>query len=175
MSQTRNIRSIWTITTKPFKEAHFATFPPELPEKCIKAGTSEKGVCPECGAPWVRIVEKSGGTIGQSWHDHSADMERGTSQSKNGIPMATFKTQKEKENPYTVQSLGWRPSCTCRAGEPIPATVLDPFAGAGTTGVVAKQLGRDFILIELKREYCEMAEKRISRTFYQGRLEIEDG
>ena len=35
---TRNRRSVWTITTKPFKEAHFATFPPEIPEICIKAG-----------------------------------------------------------------------------------------------------------------------------------------
>ena len=40
-----------------FKEAHFATFPPALVEPCIKAGTSEKGVCGECGAPWAREVE----------------------------------------------------------------------------------------------------------------------
>ena len=37
----RNKRSVWTITTRPYKEAHFAVFPPELPELCIKAGTSE--------------------------------------------------------------------------------------------------------------------------------------
>ena len=37
----RNKRSVWTITTKPYKEAHFATFPPELPELCIKAGSRE--------------------------------------------------------------------------------------------------------------------------------------
>ncbi len=36
---TRNMRSVWTITTKAFKQAHFATFPPELPEICIKAGS----------------------------------------------------------------------------------------------------------------------------------------
>lgn len=38
-TMTRNRRSVWTITTKPFKEAHFATFPPEIPEICIKAGS----------------------------------------------------------------------------------------------------------------------------------------
>src|SRR5690606_4663624 len=40
----RNKRSVWTITTKPFKEAHFAVFPPELPEICIKAGCPEGGL-----------------------------------------------------------------------------------------------------------------------------------
>ena len=80
----RNKRSVWTVTTKPFKEAHFATFPPELPEICIKAG------CPEGG------------------------------------------------------------------------TVLDPFAGAGTTLWVAEQLGRNSIGIELNPEYCEIIRRRMA-------------
>ena len=41
---TRNKRSVWKITTKPYKEAHFATFPEELPETCIKAGTQKGDV-----------------------------------------------------------------------------------------------------------------------------------
>jgi len=89
----RNIRSVWTMTTKPFPKdcggEHFATFPPELPERCIKA------------------------------------------------------------------------SC------PVGGVVLDPFFGAGTVGVVAKQLGRDFIGIELNHQYCEMAERRIAGVAYQ--------
>jgi DNA modification methylase len=40
----RNKRSVWTVATKPFPEAHFATFPPELPEICIKAGCPEGGL-----------------------------------------------------------------------------------------------------------------------------------
>jgi DNA modification methylase len=79
----RNRRSVWTITTQPFPEAHFATFPPELPELCIKAG------CPKGG------------------------------------------------------------------------TVLDPFFGAGTTGLVADRLGRNCIGIELNPGYAAIAEKRI--------------
>jgi DNA modification methylase len=55
----RNIRSVWTIATRPYPGAHFAVFPPELPERCIKAGSSERGVCPACGAPWVRMVERT--------------------------------------------------------------------------------------------------------------------
>jgi DNA modification methylase len=80
---TRNKRSVWTVSTKPFNEAHFATFPPDLIEPCILAG------CPEGG------------------------------------------------------------------------TVLDPFGGAGTTGLVADRHHRDAILVELNPEYVEMARKRI--------------
>jgi DNA modification methylase len=79
----RNKRSVWTVTTKPYKGAHFATFPPDLIEPCILAG------CP-----------------------------------KGGI-------------------------------------VLDPFAGAGTTGLVAKRFGCGFVGIELNPEYAEMARTRI--------------
>ena len=45
--------------------------------------------------------------------------------------------------------------------DPVPCTVLDPFAGAGTVGLVADRLGRDAILIELNPEYAEMAERRV--------------
>jgi site-specific DNA-methyltransferase (adenine-specific) len=78
-----NKRSVWTVTTKPFKGAHFATFPPDLIEPCVLAG------CPENG------------------------------------------------------------------------TVLDPFGGAGTTGLVAQQHNRNAVLIELNPEYAEMAKNRI--------------
>jgi DNA modification methylase len=54
----RNRRTVWEIPTQPFPEAHFATFPGALVEPCIKAGTSERGCCPKCGSPWVRMVEK---------------------------------------------------------------------------------------------------------------------
>jgi DNA modification methylase len=78
-----NLRNVWTIPVAGFREAHFATFPPDLPEICIKAG------CPEGGV------------------------------------------------------------------------VLDPFGGAGTTGLVADRLKRNAILIELNPEYAEIAERRI--------------
>lgn len=81
---TRNKRSVWTVTTQPYSEAHFATYPPALIEPCILAG------CPKGG------------------------------------------------------------------------TVIDPFGGAGTTGLVADRLGRNAILIELNREYAEIAERRLN-------------
>jgi DNA modification methylase len=54
----RNLRSVWSIASAPFSGAHFATFPLELAARCIRAGTSERGVCPACGAPWRRVVER---------------------------------------------------------------------------------------------------------------------
>ena len=81
---TRNLRDVWTVPTRGFSGAHFATFPPEIPERCIKAGS--------------------------------------------------------------------------KAGD----TILDPFAGSGTTLEVAKRLGRDFIGIELNEKYVkELIEPRM--------------
>ena len=79
-----NRRSVWTVTTKPYKGAHFATFPPDLIEPCILAGS--------------------------------------------------------------------------RVGD----VVLDPFGGAGTTGLVSQRHGRQFVLCELNPDYARMAEDRIA-------------
>lgn len=78
-----NRRSVWSISNKPFKGAHFATFPPEIPKLCILAGSREKDI------------------------------------------------------------------------------VLDPFMGAGTTALAAKQLGRNYLGFELNPEYVRLAEKRL--------------
>ena len=157
-----NQRNFWLLGPENFPDAHFAVFPTEVPRRCILAGTSARGVCPACLAPYERIVEKTGGTIGQSWHNHSQDKEAGMSQYDPKLQAGGLGTAKGKEgNPYRVTTTGWRPTCACDAGDPVPATVLDPFGGAGTTGLVANRLGRNAILIELKEEYCAMARKRI--------------
>ena len=107
----------------------------------------------KCLAPWKRVVEKSGGTIGKDWNIHDrgkADLLIGATQSK-----ATT------DGTYRVETTGWAPICTCNAGEPQPCTVLDPFSGAGTTALVAAKLGRDAIGIELSEPYVLMSEKRI--------------
>ncbi len=59
-----------------------------------------------------------------------------------------------------VTTTGWAPSCKCVAGDPVPATVLDCFAGAGTTLLVADRLQRDAIGIELNPDYTRMAMDR---------------
>jgi DNA modification methylase len=48
----RNMRTVWTVATKPYKAAHFACFPPKLIEPCILASCPSL-VCSECGEPWV--------------------------------------------------------------------------------------------------------------------------
>jgi hypothetical protein len=148
---------VWEIATSPFSEAHFATFPPELAERCIKAGTSERGCCAGCGAPWVRVVEKSvamtsgSGRAGNVPHGKHEGTEQALSGSYD-IRMGPS---------VTSETTGWRASCACPEAPPVPCTVLDPFAGAGTTLLVADRLQRDGIGIELNRDYVAMARGRV--------------
>jgi DNA modification methylase len=147
---TRNRRSVWTVATKPFSDAHFATFPPDLIEPCVKAGTSEHGCCQECGAPWERVVERTTATPGQR-----PGYTAGAGAMRNdGERAGSFVD-------HTATTIGWQPTCECPSHEPVPCTVLDPFGGAGTTGLVADRLGRNAILCELNPEYAAMAEARI--------------
>lgn len=262
-----NARSVWRIPTEPTPFAHFATFPQDLVQKCIAAGSSERGACSVCGAPWRRIVEASGGLIGEGFHDHEDDMGEGAGQRSDG--------QVEYAS-YRREGKGWEPSCACggvegmpdayeviasptgeaagpdpslqvgRAGmarprgesegtRPItryeqrayakqlrssphvdamaveagkeafghyvrtdragarpvpealleewlergwlervevperdlppvvPCTVLDPFMGSGTTGLVARRMGRRAVGFELSEEYLEVARNRLSQ------------
>ena len=146
----RNTRNVWTIATKPFCEAHFATFPTALVERCIKAGTSERGCCGNCGAPWVRQTEASyvrnrTGSSGRTDDTDSNGWDGGGYPNLNKITTTT----------------GFSPTCAC-AAPTAPCTVLDPFAGAGTTGLVADRLQRDAVMIELSDPYCTMMRARIA-------------
>lgn len=60
-----------------------------------------------------------------------------------------------------VDTLGWEPTCRCEAGEPVPATVLDPFGGAMTTALAAGRLGRDSLSLELSADYARQGEARL--------------
>lgn len=155
----RNRRTVWTVSTQPYPEAHFATFPPKLIEPCILAGTSPRA-CEICGSPWERVVEKTGGTIGKSWHDHSSDLEKGMSQ----LGCSGLGNKKNaKGEAYKVITTGWRPTCTCENEGKGRCIVLDPFAGSGTTLWVAEQHGRNSIGIELNPEYCKLISKRMDK------------
>lgn len=146
------------VNPQPFRGAHFATYPPRLVEPFVKAGTSERGVCAECGAPWRRVVQKTGGRTGRSWHPHDDDPHVGMSQA--------HRLQGTKEDgleEYRCETIGWAPTCTCGCEETVPATVLDPFMGAGTTAVVAEALGRGWIGCELNEQYAAIARERIEQ------------
>lgn len=156
----RNKRTIWTIATQPFPAKdfgeHFATFPEKLIEPCIRAGTSEKGYCAECGKPWVRVIEKVDTGKKQKMPDGMATYSGG-----HGSIHRDGAEKGKSDVPVTLNvTAGWQPSCSCGA-DTVPGLVFDPFMGSGTAALVAKKLCRDYLGIELNLEYVEMAERRI--------------
>lgn len=164
----RNRRTVWTIPTSPYPDAHFATFPPDLVRPCILAGTSERGCCSECGAPWVRVTERQKAVSKNCPKTLAAHGARGGT----GIPCGTVgKSGSGRIEGYSLTT-GWNPSCKCVSGEPIPATVLDPFAGSCTTGQVALEYGRRFIGIEISESYCELGRKRMAAAVAQELLAL---
>ena len=150
-----NMRNYIFEATAPFKGAHFATFPPAVIEPFILAGTSAKGCCANCGAPWVRVVD-----VGHVKSCPGADNDVRTRKEdrRSEIHKHGFRSNNLRK---VVETTGWSPTCECD-GETVRATVLDPFAGSGTTGLVADRLGRDAILVEINPDYAEMARERIS-------------
>lgn len=160
----RNRRSVWTIPTEPFPEAHFATYPQALVTPCILAGTSERGGCVECGAPWRRQTEKA--------TEPTQRVHNGVYDASSGFGKSGWLPGKQ-----TVETTGWEPSCTCidpntdlAAGTPLtsPQLVLDPFIGSGTTALVARKHGRRCIGIDLSAEYLAIAAKRTQQLSLLG-------
>lgn len=169
----RNRRTVWTIASTPYAGTHFATWPPELVEVMIRAGTSEAGCCPECGTPWKRIIVKSDP---RPRPDNPNPVLPYTADSnhRQGIDGSTLHMTRQ------TTTLGWEPGCDCQivypceqcrdggdclvcdgkgriaaALTPIPCTVLDPFVGSGTTLMVARQLGRRSVGLDLSFDYLK--------------------
>ena len=149
----RNKRSVWEISTQPYPDAHFATYPEKLVEPCILAGTSEKGVCAECGKPWVRDTE----IVGIPERD-TRDNRIGVIPGRDHASRMNSKAREKVEK----QLKGWKPVCSCNA-DTVPATVLDPFVGSGTTLAVAQRLGRKGVGTDINDEYLELAQKRLAK------------
>jgi len=148
----RNIRSVWEFPTQPYSGAHFSVFPEKLPEICIKAATPEVGCCSKCGAPWERIVE-SKRTPDTPRPKDALNLDRNTK----GEGWIT-----------KTQTLGWQPTCSCKADK-TPSVCLDPFAGTGTTLLVASKLGRKSVGYELSEEYCRLIVERNRQSVFEVR------
>ncbi len=162
-SATRNLRSVWTLNPEPLREAHYASYPPALVRPCILAGTSAHGVCPACQAPYKRVVERKANPQGINGGEHREP-------SRDGALGKRKRDYGQETKIGQSVTTGWEPTCQCNAGDPVPATILDPFCGSGTTLLVAERLGRNSIGIELSQDYCRMARKRIEEDaplFYQ--------
>lgn len=146
----RNKRSVWMVATQPFPEAHFATYPPELVEPCILAGTSPYA-CPHCGAPWKRVVERTG-VVHRREATHTP-LHKPTKVDSTGWAPATRPTDR------------FEPGCTCAENDGSGrCIVLDPFWGSGTTGQVALEHGRVAWGCELNPEYVEISLRRLRRA-----------
>lgn len=111
------------------------TYPPKLIDPMIKASTSEKGCCVNCGTPWFRNFEK----------------EKQPSDNKKGYILK-------------LVDKGWEKGCKCDTNEVKPGIVLDPFNGSGTTGNVALKYDQNYIGIDTNEEYLDIARKNIKLT-----------
>lgn len=149
----RNMRSVWAINTEPTDEEHFAAWPVALASRLIRVMTSERGVCPDCGAPWVRQVKR------QRCLDGVPVDGLGAWDTGNGAP--TMGAQGVGHWRFFTRSedLGWLAGCGCGV-DPVPALVLDPFAGLGRTWEAAVATGRRFVGADLGLEYCRLARSR---------------
>ena len=148
----RTKRSVWTISVASEKEAHFAVYPEKLVLPCLLAGTSERGCCPSCGAPWERVVERE-----REPTRPGKDTKVSGDSSKEG--------NRDPERHVTkVKTIGWEPSCSCGEEKPVPCTVLDPFGGSATTAAVALKKGRAAIICELSEEYAEIAKRKLKKA-----------
>ena len=160
----RNKRSVWTVTTKPYSEAHFATFPPDLILPCILAGCPAQ-VCKKCGEPRRRIIERIGGPP-KGDHRKNADFNTTCKTAhKTGTVAGSALSEIYAKYGYPEnKTTGWT-DCNCSAGFD-GGIVLDPFMGSGTVGLVAYQNNRHYIGIELNPEYCKLGRIEAERDKY---------
>ena len=151
------LRDVWAFGFNQMADTggHVGVFPEELPRRCILLGTSEKGACPACGAPYSPVVDKKHGfdSQGKRWFA-AADTahEGGGGKARRGD---------RKYQKITSVDVSWKAGCSCDAGDPVPCTVLDPFSGSGTTGKVARELGRHYIGLDLHGDFADNAMRRI--------------
>ena len=143
----------WVIPTQPYSGSHYAVYPPALCERPIKSMVPAK-VCTVCGAPSERIVNVEG----LSGRDMmGANNDRGIGHSGKRDPMPDI----------TRTTIGWT-ECEC----PDDGTkwrngvVLDPFAGSGTTLMVANELERDAVGFDIDARNATLARQRVDKFMF---------
>lgn len=151
----RNLRSVLMIPTSGFKGAHFAVFPPSLVLPLVKAATSEKGCCPECGSPYARVVDRKRMVDGEKVIAGGWPVDEAGRLGPQGVGHWRISVRS--------RTLGWLPTCSCTSGlPPDPCRVLDPFSGSGTTALVCERLGLDSVNVDTSGEYIKLAETRLA-------------
>jgi len=180
----RNLRSVWRFATIPYMGAHFAVFPPELPRRCILAGSPPK-VCAECGAPWERVTERE--PVPYPGGSHGNYVQKGRPPGGNYAIKGRPPGGQERDDSstlgkveyYRVVTVGWQPTCQCHGDLPPeqrptrPAIILDPFTGSGTTLMMAEQLGRWWVGIDICEQYSEQIKERTAQRSLAAAFENE--
>lgn len=153
----KNKRTVWAIPTKPFPAAHFAVYPPELCIIPIRAGCPDF-VCKKCGKarhPIFIPTDEYKKYLGKSWTED-------TDLNKKLRTQIGFKANTKKYAISADYEISGYTDCGCNAGWD-NGIVLDPFFGAGTSGLVAQELGKNWIGIELSDEYIKIAKERLAQ------------
>ena len=147
----------WVIPTQPYSGSHYATFPASLCERPIKAMCPAK-VCTVCGAPSERIVETE--KVGVRRIGEAAASKPGGTDERVGADA-------ERHTDTTTTTIGWT-ECECPddGTKWRPGVVLDPFAGSGTTLMVANELERDAIGFDLDERNASLARDRVDKFLF---------
>lgn len=151
---SRNPRSVLDVPTAPYSGAHYATFPPDLIAPLIRASCPRR-CCPECGQGWSPVVERGNKYAvdgRKNWGKEKPD--DGTRLNKQD-EVWNRKTPMMRSMQYKQSVIDYRPTCECGHDDYVPGIVLDPFGGSGTTGMVAKQLMRRWVVMDLSRPYLD--------------------
>ena len=111
------------------------------------------GVCPQ----ELALYDDLSALDNMVFFGHMAGMDSKTS----ALSLSGNGSKEWAERGGRTTTTGWTPTCACPSADPVPCTVLDPFAGAGTTAMVAARLGRSAIGCELSPRYAALAKARI--------------
>lgn len=164
--ESRNPRSVWPISSEAYKGKHFAAFPTMLAHKCIQASTSAGGCCAACGAQYAPVVEKGRVPTRPGEASKFNEWKQDQATAADGQRSTASPNRDPQRHVAVKRTLGYRPTCSCNAGEPVPPTVADPFTGSGTTLQVAINTGRQFVGSEIADHYLPLIQQR-SETPWQ--------
>jgi DNA modification methylase len=155
-----NPRSVMDVPTAPYKGAHYATFPSNLIAPLIRA-TCPRRACPECGQGWSPVIEKENKSPATGMGPKGDGRENaGLRTSERMGHGAGWRKQPESLS----QVIAYRPTCECGHEDHVPGIVLDPFGGSGTTGMVARELQRRWVVMDISYPYLDEQAKIRTRS-----------